>query len=125
VAGLFLGMTGNKATGKKGEDLAASYLESSGYRILERNRRFGRLEIDVIALKEDTLHFIEVKTRRSQRFGYPEENVTSGKIERMLEAAEIYKAENHDKRRLQLDILSIIMQRDERAEFYLIEDVYL
>jgi putative endonuclease len=118
-------MPGNKATGKKGEDLAASYLESLGYRILERNRRFGRLEIDLIALKEDTLHFIEVKTRRSLRFGHPEENVSLGKIERMLDAAEIYKAENHDKRRLQLDILSIIIQRDERAEFYLIEDVYL
>lgn len=118
-------MSGNKETGKKGEDLAAAYLESMGYRIIERNRRFGRLEIDIIAEKQGILHFIEVKTRHTEKFGYPEENVTSGKIERMLEAAEIYKAESQDKRKLQLDILSITIRKNCSIEYFLIKDVYL
>ena len=105
--------------------MAADYLESKGYRILHRNRRFGRPEIDLIAEKQGSLHFIEVKTRKTKKFGHPEENVTSGKIERMLEAAELYKAENHDKRPIQLDILSITIQPNGKTEYYLIEDVYL
>lgn len=51
----------NQATGKMGETLAVSYLELTGYQLLERNWRHGRVEIDLIACKAGTLHFIEVK----------------------------------------------------------------
>lgn len=118
-------MPEKRETGKQGEALAAIFLESLGYRILERNRRFGRMEIDLIARKGETLHFIEVKTRKSRLFGFPEENVTKGKIERMLEAAELYKAENQNKSRIQLDILSITISINGKPDFFLIEDVYL
>lgn len=61
--------------GKKGEDLACSYLENLHYQILERNfhTRFG--EIDIIAREKKALIFVEVKTRRSQSYGSPAESV--------------------------------------------------
>lgn len=118
-------MARNLKTGKKGESLAAAYMEERGYRILEKNYRSGRLEVDLIAIKKDTLHFIEVKTRTSTLFGYPEENVSNMKIERILEAAEAYMNENQYYKRLQLDILSILIREDGETEYFLIEDVYL
>jgi putative endonuclease len=66
----------NKTIGKIGEDAAADYLSSNGYRIVERNFRAGRLgEIDIIAYDKDFLCFIEVKTRTGLNYGYPSEAV--------------------------------------------------
>jgi putative endonuclease len=62
----------NKATGDEGEELAAIHLKKKGYTILERNWRFKRWEVDIIASQGKFLHFFEVKTRRSNRFGNPE-----------------------------------------------------
>ncbi len=57
--------------GRRGEDLAVRHLEASGYRILERNYRTRIGEIDIIAREGETLVFVEVKSRRSDRFGGP------------------------------------------------------
>jgi len=77
--------------GKKGEELAASYLKSQGYKILERNfkKRYG--EIDIIAQSGSTLVFIEVKTRWSRKFGLPEEAVTPWKLKSVIRTAQYYK----------------------------------
>ena len=77
--------------GKEGEELAISYLNSLGYKILERNfkKRYG--EIDIIALEKETLVFIEVKTRWSKRFGPPEEAVTPWKIKSIIRTAQYFK----------------------------------
>ncbi len=58
--------------GRKGEDLAAEYLSSKGYRILERNWRWSRAEADIIAMDGEVLVFVEVKTRTSDYFGSPD-----------------------------------------------------
>ena len=62
-------------TGRKGEDIAVEYLQNQGFRVLERNWRFGRWEIDIIACHRNMLHFVEVKTRSGLRFGYPEASI--------------------------------------------------
>lgn len=62
-------------TGKQGEDLAAAYLENAGYRIVVRNYRCVFGEMDIIAREGDTLVFSEVKSRKSGRFGEPQEAV--------------------------------------------------
>ena len=74
-----------------GEDLACKYLQAKGYVILERNfrcRRFG--EIDIVASKAGVLSFIEVKTRRSSRYGNPAEAVTLAKQRKIYRVAQYY-----------------------------------
>ena len=86
-----------KAIGDLGEDLAAEYLEAKGYRILDRNYRFSREEIDLVCFepyedytKGGELVFVEVKTRRSDAFGRPEESVDRLKQEAIFRTAEAY-----------------------------------
>ena len=76
-----------KLLGRTGEDRAARFLVSQGYRILERNYRTRSGEIDLIALHLGTVAFIEVKTRSSDAFGAPELAVNHRKQQRMIKAA--------------------------------------
>ncbi|HWR97564.1 MAG TPA: YraN family protein [Candidatus Methanoperedens sp.] len=79
-----------RALGAGGEAVAASHLERLGFRILERNVRCGRGEIDLIALDGRVVVFIEVKSNRGGRFGAPEEMVTPGKQRRLTQLATWY-----------------------------------
>ncbi|MGD8732125.1 MAG: YraN family protein [Anaerolineales bacterium] len=72
--------------GSWGEKEAVHYLESKGYMILERNFNVLEGEIDVIAEKEDCIHFVEVKTRSSNRCGSPEQSLDLKKQRRLLRA---------------------------------------
>ena len=74
--------------GNQGEDIAKNLLLKKGYEILECNWRNGRAEIDIIAKDKDVLVFVEVKTRRTRKFGHPEENVDRKKIQNLMNAAE-------------------------------------
>ncbi len=83
--------------GKYGEDLAVRFLRRHGYRILERNIRFSRNEIDIIAKKHKLIVFAEVKTRSTDKdlysdFGIPSDAVDSRKISRLLCASGDYLA---------------------------------
>lgn len=77
--------------GKYGEDLACEYLKKRGYKIIERNFRIRGGEIDIIAIDNDTLAYVEVKTRSSHQFGRPEESVTSNKIRFLERASKFYR----------------------------------
>jgi putative endonuclease len=79
-----------KLLGREGEDRAAKFLVKRGYRILERNYRTRSGEIDLIALDQGVVVFVEVKTRTSDAFGAPELAVTPQKQQRMLKAALAY-----------------------------------
>ena len=70
---------GRKTLGRQGEDLAAAMLEQKGYTVVCRNYRGRCGEVDIIARKTKVLCFIEVKTRRTRRFGPPQEAVTAAK----------------------------------------------
>jgi putative endonuclease len=80
----------NKEKGQIGEDRVVSYLESKGYRILEKNYRNRIAEIDIVALDEQTICFIEVKTRKGNRFGLPREAITKKKIRKIILGAQSY-----------------------------------
>jgi putative endonuclease len=87
----------NQHTGARGEDLAAAFLEKKGYVILERNYRFMRAEVDLIAFlptadytRGGDLVFVEVKWRRSSQFGSPEAAVDATKKRNLMTAAEAY-----------------------------------
>ena len=83
-----------KRLGARGEDTAAKHLAEQGYGILARNYRKRSGEVDIIAQIEDMLVFVEVKTRRSSRFGSPAEAVDLKKRRRICSAALHYVSEN-------------------------------
>ena len=79
-----------KQIGDLGEKAAQSFLKKKGYRILETNHRCRDGEIDVIARKKDFLVFVEVRTKTSAAFGFPEESITLRKKEKLLSLAQLY-----------------------------------
>ena len=83
-------MKGRGEFGRRGEDEACMYLVSQGHTILERNWRCGHLEIDVITLAGDGIHFVEVKSRTAPVQGEPQEAVTASKQRHIAAAAGKY-----------------------------------
>lgn len=94
--------------GKAAEDQAVKFLVNLGYQIIERNfhSKFG--EIDVVALKDETLVFVEVKARSTKLFGLPEEAVNAGKIRHITLAGEYYASLHPELPQLQrIDVVAI------------------
>jgi putative endonuclease len=118
-------MARHNDVGKQGEALAAAYITAQGYTILHCNWRHSYYEIDIIALKNEVLHFVEVKSRSSISFGHPEDRVTKKKFDRLLQAADEFLFQHPQYRHVQYDILSITTSKNKAPEFFLIEDVYL
>lgn len=79
-----------KAAGRLGEGLAAEYLRGLGQVILERNWRSGHLEVDIISLADDGLHFVEVKSRKAPLSADPETAITAQKMQKIVKAAHRY-----------------------------------
>jgi putative endonuclease len=94
--------------GKNGEEQTTQWLISNGYTILERNYRAGRSEIDIIAMLENTMVFIEVKKRKNAYFGYPEDFVSDAQIERIHAAAEAYMIEKMWQGKVRFDIIALV-----------------
>lgn len=82
--------------GRRGEDLAVAFLEAKGYRVLDRNYRFGREEVDVVAFEPTPqddggmIVFVEVKARSGDGFGRPEDAVDAPKQQAIMRVAEAY-----------------------------------
>jgi len=96
-------------SGKAGERAAARYLEKKGYKILENNYRVSGSEVDLIAKKDDTVCFVEVKTRSSDDHGLPEEFVDRRKRNKIIRAARIFTAdEKYIELYVRFDIISVI-----------------
>ena len=109
--------------GREGEKIAAEYLQKKGYTIVERNFRFRKAEIDLIAQRGDTLVVVEVKSRTSPYFGTPESFVSSQKIKRLVMAADHYVTIHQLTVTVRFDIISIIGQNQVK-EIQHIEDAF-
>ena len=98
--------------GRNGEEISCDYLENKGYEILERNFRYKKYEIDIIAKDKNELVFIEVKTRSQKEYGLPAESVTKIKQKHICKAARFYlhihKKENDFVRFDVIEVLFII-----------------
>ena len=114
----------HKQTGAKGEQAAVKFLENKGYQILHTNWRSGKKEVDVIALVEDLLVFIEVKTRKNFAFGFPEEAVTKQKEHYLKAAVEDYLERNSELQKIRFDIISVVIEADEVKEIKHFEDAF-
>lgn len=99
-------MTHNQKIGKWGEQAAADHLVSKDYEIIARNVRTPYGEIDLIAKKDDTTIFVEVKTRTTKSFGPPEIAVTPRKRQHMLSCAEHY-AQQNEIDHWQIDVIAV------------------
>ena len=84
-----------RETGILGERLAGEFLRERGYTIIENNYRCAEGEVDIVARHGDDLVFVEVRTKRSRRFGTPEESITAAKQEKLRAVAARYR-ETHE-----------------------------
>ncbi len=109
--------------GKNGEAIASEYLRNKGYRIMETNWRKGPLEIDIIALKDQTMVVVEVKTRSTSFFGEPEEFVTRAKQKNLVKAADAYIMMHNLDVEARFDIISILF-KGEQYKVHHIEDAF-
>ena len=114
-----------KSLGKKGEELAASYLQKSQkYRILLRNYRCVFGEVDIVAKDRDVLTFIEVRTRKSEDYGNPKESITKRKQDQLSKVAlEFINKHNVHHMKARFDVVAVyLLPQKERVE--LIKDAF-
>lgn len=109
-------------TGRRGEQAAADYLSHAGYELCERNWRSGRYELDIVAVKEDTLHFVEVKTRSSGSLTPPEAAATVLKFRSLRRAAECYLVLCDWQGEIQFDLAAVEVRADGSIDVELIEN---
>lgn len=114
----------NKDTGFFGENRAAEFLISNGYSILYRNWRYKHLELDIIAAKNGLLHIVEVKTRSSIEYGYPEKSIDKMKMQYLKNAAAIFQFQYPEWKYLQFDVIAIFLNQHKEWELSYFEDVY-
>jgi len=109
--------------GKEGEEIATAHLISKGYKILARNYRSGRAEIDIIASHDDWIIIVEVKTRETDQYGNPEDSIGTGKINMLAQGAEDYMVDNDLNNNVRYDIISII-KNQYKTEVTHLEDAF-
>ncbi len=101
----------NIELGKQGEEIAAKYLQQEGYKIISRNYRSRYGELDIICTHNQTMVFVEVKTRKSTNFGSPEESITRSKKEHIRKVALIYLESNPQPfREIRFDVIGILVE---------------
>ena len=117
-------MAQHNELGKKGEQLAIDYLIKKGYTIRDKNWRFQKAEIDIIAQKENILAVVEVKTRSSDYFGNPQDFVNPKKIKLLVTAINEYVISKDLDVEVRFDIIAIIKTEKETKIEHL-EDAFL
>lgn len=111
--------------GVRGERAARSYLILHGFRIIEKNYKSKYGEIDIIAREKNIISFIEVKTRRSDGLGYPEEAVNYYKQKKIIQCARHYIHKKRiDDLNIRFDIISVMWKSRFRKEVRLIRDAF-
>lgn len=114
-------MAQHNELGKKGEQLAIDFLINNEYTILEKNYRYLKAEVDIIAQKDDTLIAVEVKTRTSAYFGNPQDFVNPKKIKLLTSAIDFYVNNNDLDFEVRFDIIAVITNKKETKIEHLID----
>ena len=117
-------MSKHSKIGVKGEQIAEEFLLNKGYIILHKNWRSGKKELDLIALKGDTVVIVETKTRTNFDFGFPEESVNKKKQQFLKSAAEAFTAANPQYPYVRFDIVSILLNGDKAEEILHFEEAF-
>lgn len=109
-------------SGKRGEQLALTFLKERGYQIVTLNWRHQYCEVDIIAKDKGILVFVEVKSRSSSLFGEPDSFVDSRKQALLIRAAEAYLASSGYEGEIRFDIVSVYLRENNHIE--LIKDAF-
>ena len=117
-------MNSNLDIGEFGEDLAVEHLMSIGFEILHRNWRHRHWEIDIIAMDGTTTVFVEVKTRKSTKYGMPEEGLTKKKLKTLIAAGAEY-LHKHPNWDIRYDCVAILLQGNIVKDLLHIRDIYV
>ncbi|PTR00924.1 putative endonuclease [Mucilaginibacter yixingensis] len=110
--------------GKRGEQLARTHLEATGYEILDQNWTHAKAEIDIIAYKNGVIIFIEVKSRSYNYFGEPEDFVDRRKQRLLARAADEYIYLMNHQGEVRFDIVSVLFASDDSHKLKHIEDAF-
>lgn len=110
--------------GKKAEDLAADFLLKNGYKILTRNFRYQKAEIDIIAEKDNLIIICEVKARSTDVFNLPQESVNKKKIKLLVSAADYYLQEFKVLKEVRFDIISLLPDEKQNLVIEHIQDAF-
>lgn len=111
--------TYNQNIGRIGESVATTYLKKNGYTILKRNFKARYGELDIVCSKDDTLIFVEVKTRMDESYGLPEESVTPRKLREVVKTAQYFQALNPNlPDSLRIDVIGIILFDDNTPKYF-------
>lgn len=117
-------MAKHNELGELGEEMATEYLINKGYIILERNYRYDRAEVDIIAQDRETVVIVEVKTRTSDFFGDPQEFVSPGKIKQLVKVADYYLIHNEIDTEARFDIVAILINKKEESIEHFVDAFY-
>ena len=110
--------------GKAGEAIAVAHLEGKGYNVIERNWRFGREEIDIIARDGNFIVIVEVKTRKSNYFAEPEAAVTKSKQRVLVRAANAFVNYRKQRGDVRFDIISILITPEKETINHIVDAFY-
>lgn len=100
-------MSATQIVGAAGEAAAEEWLELNDFVVIARNWRSGRYELDIVALRGETIHFVEVKTRVDSSWESPEEAMNAAKQRNFRRAAQAWMAENHTDLEPQMDLIAV------------------
>ena len=117
-------MAEHNELGKKGEELAIAFLIENDYKILEKNYRYLKAEVDIIAQKGTVLAVVEVKTRSTDYFGDPQDFVNPKKIKLLLSAIDYYVIKKDLEVEVRFDIIAII-HKNNITKIEHLEDAFL
>lgn len=117
-------MASHNDLGNLGEVLASEYLTNQGYIILDKNWRYLKAEIDIVALKNNTLAIVEVKTRSTDFFGNPEEFITKSKIKLLITAADAYVQKKNLDVHVRFDVIAIV-KNNKQTQLEHIKEAFL
>jgi len=110
--------------GKKGEDIAVAHLEAKGFKILERNWRLGKEEIDIIARDGNFVVIVEVKTRTSNTFAEPEAAVTRSKQRILVRTANAYVNYRRQYGEVRFDIITVLIREEGEDVNHIVDAFY-
>jgi putative endonuclease len=110
--------------GRKGESIAKTLLENSGYEILDENWTHGKAEVDLIAYKDKVIIFVEVKARTGNGYGEPEDFVDARKQKLLVDAADEYIYLMDHQGDVRFDIISLLFDKQANYKIKHIEDAF-
>ena len=107
--------TNNLKIGHLGEQIAKVYLQNKGYLVVEGNYRTKYAEIDLIVRDRGVLVFVEVRTRKGERFGSPENSINRSKMRKLIRNAQAYAARMSYTKIYRIDAICIVLAENKRA----------